>query len=97
MQFEWNETKNELNRAKHGISFEEATVIWSGFWYAWEDTRRDYGEPRWLAIGQLSQHGAVVVTYTTRGEQIRIISARKANHKEREVYHVHLKEASEGN
>lgn len=94
MQFEWDEQKNKLNQAKHGISFEEATVIWDGIGLAWEDMRRDYGESRWLAIGMLSPHGAVVVAYTKRGEKVRIISARPANYKERDRYHAHLEEAS---
>lgn len=91
--FEWDGQKNKLNQAKHGLAFEEAMEIWSGVVFVREDTRSEYGEPRWLALGKLSQHGTIMVAYTMRGEDIRIISARPANRTEREVYHAYLKEA----
>jgi len=50
------------------------------------DTRTEYGEPRFVAIGPLDGD-LCVVCYTPRGESIRIISLRKASRKERNLYH----------
>ncbi|SSC72583.1 unnamed protein product [Ciceribacter sp. T2.26MG-112.2] len=44
MSFEWDETKNRINRQKHGISFEEACLIFDGSVFSAKDERLDYGE-----------------------------------------------------
>ena len=68
------------------MSFEEAASIFRGFILSSADTRRDYGEPRWIALG-IDSNGIVLnVVYTFRGEDIRIISAWKASRDEREIY-----------
>jgi uncharacterized DUF497 family protein len=51
----------------------------------WIDTRRHYGEQRWITIG-LVESVEIAVAYTVRGETIRLISARKAERHEREDY-----------
>ena len=51
----------------------------------WEDTRRDYGEPRVVAMGEIDEEVYVVV-YTPRESVRRIISARPASRRERDVY-----------
>jgi len=51
----------------------------------WIDTRRQYGEPRWITVG-LIEGIEITVAYTLRGETIRLISARKAERHEREDY-----------
>ncbi len=51
----------------------------------WEDTRRDYGEPRIMAIGEIDEEVYIVV-YTPRKAVRRIISARPASRRERDVY-----------
>ena len=43
-QFEWDAEKDRINREKHGISFEEASVIFSGLLLTAPDKRQDYGE-----------------------------------------------------
>jgi hypothetical protein len=75
--FTWDEKKRKLNRAKHGIDFHDAAIIFDGPLVTVEDTREDYGELRYVALGLLA--GVVVsLTYTERGDQFRIISIRKA-------------------
>jgi len=54
------------------------------------DAKRDYGEKRWIAIGQLMNF-CIVIIYTIRDKKIRLISARKANIKEREIYYENIK------
>jgi uncharacterized DUF497 family protein len=87
MEFEWDETKNESNREKHGISFDEAKQAFTdNAMLTKEDTRKDYGEKRFIGIGQILEK-VIVVVYTIRKTVIRIISARKANEKEKSIYY----------
>jgi uncharacterized protein len=86
MKFEWDPTKALANERKHEVSFEEAASVFRGFCLHRSDARRDYGEPRFVAVG-LDSNGVVLnVIYTWRGEHIRIISAWKAPKHERETY-----------
>ena len=85
MDFEWDPEKNERNIARRGIDFVWATGIFLGPIVERIDTRRDYGETRWIAIGAVEDMELVVV-YTWRASRRRIISARKAHESERERY-----------
>jgi len=75
--FTWDEKKRKLNLAKHGIDFRDAEAIFDGPLVTVEDTREDYGEPRYAALGLLEDI-VVSVVYTERNDQVRIISIRKA-------------------
>lgn len=86
MEFEWDEVKNASNKIKHGISFTDALRIFFGDTHIRIDDRRDYGEVRYQAYGELNGR-VVVVVFTRRGEgRIRIISARKAHDHEQRTY-----------
>jgi uncharacterized DUF497 family protein len=82
MDFEWDEAKSALNLARRGFGFDFAARIFEGPVTEYADDRRDYGEPRMIALGCVDGEWLVVV-YTWRGEMCRIISARKASRKER--------------
>ncbi len=84
--YEWNETKNRANISKHGLSFEDANIVFSGPCVAFEDTRRDYDEKRFITLGQLAGP-VVVIAHTSRNEDTRAISMRKANSREQEIYY----------
>jgi uncharacterized protein len=85
MGFEWDAVKDAANRRKHGIAFREAAEIFRGFVLLAEDTRHDYGEQRFVALGEYD--GEVIrLVFTERGENIRIISAWKANRHDRETF-----------
>lgn len=86
MEFEWDENKNRINIKKHHVSFSRAAKIFDGDVLEWEDTRKDYGETRIIAIGR-SEGRLLRVVYTKRGNKIRIISARKANKNDRRNYY----------
>ena len=85
MEFEWDEAKNLVNIAKHGIDFDDAIGIFNHRILERVDNRRDYGETRTRAIG-LSSGRELFVIYTMRGEVRRIISARRASRDERRAY-----------
>jgi uncharacterized DUF497 family protein len=94
MRFEWDENKNQQNRQKHGISFEEAKEIFSGIVFTSLDRRFDYDEIREVSIGTLQGFVIVTVAHTERNGKIRLISARKATPKERRQYYEYLAQAT---
>lgn len=96
MDFEWDADKDAANQAKHGISFEEATHIFDGLILTKVDDREDYGEVREITMGMLSPDAVLVVVHTDRGDKTRLISARKANRRERQVFYDYLATTFEG-
>ncbi len=94
MKFEWSDEKNKLNIEKHQVSFEEAKEVFSDPMHISKlDHRFDYFEERWITLGATLQDTILVVAnmfFDEDGEEIiRIISARKANQKERSFYEQH--------
>jgi uncharacterized DUF497 family protein len=85
--FEWDENKNIINRSKHKIDFADAIqVFFDDRRITRHDNRNDYGEDRYQVIG-MAYERVLFVVYTERNENtIRVISARKANKKERLAY-----------
>lgn len=87
MQFEWDDQKNKANVTKHGISFEEAAEIFDYPIHETVDTRADYGETRYIGIGQNQYFVIFTVVYVERGDATRIISARRATKQEKRLYY----------
>lgn len=83
--FEWDEEKRQETLRERGIDFLYAALIFEGETVTIVDDRQDYGETRYLALGVVSEVIFAVV-YTMRGDNIRIISARKARKREYERY-----------
>jgi uncharacterized DUF497 family protein len=82
--FEYDEVKSQSNKAKHGIDFIEAQVLWDDP-DVLEIPARTVDEPRYLVIGQIGgKHWSAVVVY--RDSDIRIISVRRARAKEVNLY-----------
>ena len=85
--FEWNRAKAKANLRNHGVSFEEASTVFG-------DTRsitihdplHSEGEDRFVDIGMSVKLRILIVVYTERGDNIRIITARTATPKERKIY-----------
>lgn len=73
-----------MNKEKHGVSLTDASRIDWDAALIWQDTRRDYGEVRMVALAPIDKRLYCVV-YVDRGNKRRIISLRKANY--REVIH----------
>jgi uncharacterized DUF497 family protein len=80
--FEREPDKELANVEKHGFDFTTASLIWDGPVSEKIDDRGNYGETRIIATGQVNGV-PLVVAYTPRGENRRIISARKANSREK--------------
>jgi uncharacterized DUF497 family protein len=77
--------KNEKNIAERGISFERAAEFeWSSALIV-EDNRKDYGEPRFQALGFIGKRLHALV-FTPRAGQVHVISLRKANKREVKRY-----------
>ncbi len=83
--FVWDEAKRRLNLRNHGIDFADAEKIFRGVTFTAEDTREDYGEQRFLTLGLLEDQ-VVSVAHTEQGDEIRIISIRKATKHEARFY-----------
>lgn len=89
MLFEWDDEKEKINIAKHGIDFTTASRIFK------DENRLEFydkahsdTEDRYITIGIIDGVAyLVMVVYTEREEAIRLISARKATNQERRMYH----------
>ena len=85
MEFEWDAMKNHRNIENHGIDFANAVRIFENPTLEVVDNRRDHGETRVVAMGTFDKI-ILYVVYTTRGGIRRIISATRANRRERRTY-----------
>ena len=83
-QFEWDKRKNSANQKKHGMSFEDASDVFSDQdRLIFSDERKK--EKRFLTVGKAFL-AIITLVYTIRGVVVRIISARRASKKERRAY-----------
>ena len=92
MDFEWDHAKNKANFKKRGLRFEDAALVFESKTFTFLDDRKDYGENRYVTLGQLAKR-VVVMVHTQRGNRIRIISLRKANEREKKIYHERLEKS----
>jgi uncharacterized protein len=85
--FDWDDDKSEINRERHGVTFEEAqTVFGDRRATTIYDEAHSQSEDRWITIG-LSEGGRLlVVVHTDETNVIRIISARQATRREARQY-----------
>ena len=85
MQITYDITKRNKTLIERGLDFADAKAVFAGHHFTAEDLRQDYGEVRLISIG-LIQERMVVLVWTPRGEDRRIISMRKANEREQALY-----------
>lgn len=87
LTFEWDEAKDLSNQRKHGISFDEAKSVFNDpRSLTIADEAHSDVEDRYIDLGISSRGRLIVVCYTERGANIRIISCRKATKSERKNY-----------
>lgn len=91
MRFEWDEAKNRSNLRRHGFDFKDGETVFAGEVFTLLDDRFDYGERRFLTLGELKGR-IVAVAHTQRGEATRIISLRKASRNEEEIYYKEVRD-----
>lgn len=82
--FEWDSTKAHENRAKHGVSFEEASTVFDDP-DALDAPDLIHAE-RFVLIGRSHESRVLFVVHAHRGERVRLISARKASPAQRKKY-----------
>jgi hypothetical protein len=87
MGFEWDVRKAEANFKKHGVRFSEALPVFEDdFAITITDDESDPREQRFVSVGMGVKGRVLVVVYSYRGRNIRIISARLAEAQERSQY-----------
>lgn len=87
MHFEWDSDKARANLNKHKVTFEEAASVWTDpLALIASDPEHSIEEVREWIIGKSHLEKVLVVIYTVRDKNTRIISARKATRKERKRY-----------
>ena len=87
LQFEWDPHKEAKNKRKHKIVFKEASSVFADFLSAtMPDPDHSMDEDRFIIVGYSDKKRPLMVSYTERGNQIRIISARKLTPVERIQY-----------
>jgi uncharacterized protein len=85
--FEWDIKKSETNLKNHGVSFTEAELAFEDFYAIEEfDEENSTEKEKRFKMLAMAEERVLVVVYTMRGENYRIISARLAERKERELY-----------
>jgi uncharacterized DUF497 family protein len=87
LTFEWDPKKAASNLEKHGVSFEEATGVFADpNALTIPDPQHSGPEQRQITMGRALNSKILVVVHTERGDNLRIISARRANARERKTY-----------
>jgi uncharacterized DUF497 family protein len=85
--FEWGTQKAKSNEQKHGITFDEASTVFEDpLSLTIHDPLHSENEERFTLIGVSHKNRILIVVHTERGDNIRIISARKATKNERSYY-----------
>lgn len=97
MEVTWDPAKNRANQKKHGVSFEEASELFTSgrdYLEIFDEAHSDY-EDRFIAVGPV-EHGIVLVVHTVQDEDtIRIISARWATKSEHALFVASRKDSHE--
>jgi len=88
MKFEYDPKKSIANKAKHGLSLDEAKLLWLSPFV--EIEAREMEEPRFMVIGKIGERFYSCI-YTMRNNVIRLISARCSRKSEEKIYHDHVK------
>ena len=91
-RFEWDSEKNEVNKEKHGLSFEEILDVFDDpfFLERYDYLHSDAVEDRIIGIGSVNGIAIVTIAFTER-ERIRLISCRLASPTEEKVYYEYYK------
>jgi len=97
--YTWTEEKNQLNKKKHGFYLSEIIDVFDDphliDWY--DRAHSSIDEDRYICLGRLRDTVIFFVVFTEQGEDIHLITARKAEPIEERLYYAHYEEAVRGN
>jgi uncharacterized DUF497 family protein len=85
MKFTWDEKKRRATLQARRLDFADVEKVFIGETFTWEDTRYGYGERRFITLGMLDA-GVVVLVHTETEDHIHVISLRKADKHEQDLY-----------
>jgi uncharacterized DUF497 family protein len=86
--YEWDARKDEENRRKHGLRLRDGIpALNDPQQLEWIDNRFEYGEERTITLGRAGRRVLCVVHASRGPDRIRIISVRRATHREQNAYH----------
>jgi uncharacterized protein len=87
VKYEWDKHKAATNLGKHGVSFAEAATVFDDrYFLVFADDEHSFDEQRYLIIGESSAGRVLMVSYTERGDVVRLISAREAGRQAKRQY-----------
>ena len=89
MAITWDETKRAKTLAERGLDFADAAEVFQGDQYTRRDDRHSYGEVRYITAGYLGSR-FVVIVWTSRGSNRRIISMRYGHEQEENRYEAQM-------
>ena len=90
MSIHFDPVKAAINLQKHGVHFAEAEMVLRDQMALTIEDPDTAGEQRWITMGADSMARILLVVYTYRSDQARVISVRKASRQEREKYHAQI-------
>ena len=85
MKITFDPAKRQAALSERGLNFVDAAIVFAGPTITVQDTRQDYGEPRFQTVGFLSDR-MVMVVWTPRNDARHVISMRKCNDREKAIY-----------
>ncbi len=86
VNYQWDPRKAILNLKKHGVEFADAVGVFEDENALWQEDPRNQSEDRYIVLGTDFLSRTLVVVFTYRDEEIRVISARKATEREKRTY-----------
>ena len=92
MKITYDPKKRKKTLENRGLDFADASFVFKTAVYEIEDTRKDYGEKRIIAVGHLAER-IVIIGYVQRGNAKHIFSMRKANEREIKKYQEQFEES----
>lgn len=89
MQFTWDDNKRRSNLSKNGFDFADASSVFEGATFTYEDTRFTYGKQHWITLGLL--RGIIaVIAHTEDSNEIKLISMRGGTKHEQAIFFQNL-------
>lgn len=86
MNYQWGPNKAQSNLDKHNVDFADAVGVFEDAWALTIEEQYVNNEPRFVTLGMDFLGRVLVVVYTYRGDDIRLISARRATKRQRRTY-----------